>query len=422
MKQHKITAYYIIVLLVFITSACSKIDDYKSKYMADGAIIYSGKMDSVKIFSGRNRVKVMGLFTSDPNIVKYRVFWNSRQDSVEVAVTRTSGVDTAKVIIPNLPEGLMNFEIRTYDAQGHSSIPVDTAANVYGDLYQNSLVNRAIVSAAMQKSDGSALVIWGDVNKDAGVQNMEIKYSDKNNVLHDTVVLSATTGLTTSLPIFKAGNTLSYRTAYLPTPTAIDTFYAAYQTHGVQADVTSIYLSNVGPSVQGQNYDGRFGKLAAPWVANAGALNKSNGGGRYGGWAIDPVWDWWGTAGGINWETWGNTPVTDGKVYQVTALPLPAGSYTLTFHYYSEIQQNSSVYCVVAAGNTGIPSVADLSTALGYRLLFNGANIGATSPNATEDKSVSFTITTPQYVSIGFLGNLTANNYYRLDYINLIQN
>ncbi|HEX3023739.1 MAG TPA: DUF5013 domain-containing protein, partial [Chitinophagaceae bacterium] len=286
------------------------------------------------------------------------------------------------------------------------------------------LVNRGVSDASMQ-NNASALITWADISSAAGVQYIEIKYTDSFNAAHDTVVTSKLAGQTSTLPVYKLGSLFTYRTAYLPNATAIDTFYTPYQPHSVKADVTQLYLSNVGPSVQGINYDGRFGRLAAPWIANAGALNKNNGN-AYGGWAIDPVWDWWGTAGAINWETWGNTPVVDGKIYQVTALPLPAGSYTLTFHYYSEIQQNSSVYCVIAAGNTGIPSLPNLSTALGYTLLFNGANVGTTTPSATEDKSVNFTITTPQSVSIGFLGNIVGNgnpgSYFRLDYIHLIQN
>jgi hypothetical protein len=420
MKHYKNAVCYGLALLVIIIGSCSKMDDYKSKYMAGGSIIYTGKMDSVQIFSGNKRVKVTGLFTSDPNIVKYRVFWNSRQDSIEVTVKRTSGVDTAKVIIPNLPEGLMSFEIRTYDALGHSSVPVFATANVYGDLYQSSLVNRGVADASMQ-ANGSALISWADVNADAGVQNMEIKYSDSNNVQHDTLIISATTKLTTTLPIYKIGSLFNYKTAYLPNPTAIDTFYVAFQSHSVKADVTGIYLSNAGPGFKRATFDGRWGTLAAPWITNAAAKNKDNG--TNGGYTSD--W-WWGNSGQLNWETWGNTPVTDGKIYQPTALPLPAGSYTVTFHYYSEIQSNSSVYCIAAAGANGIPSLPNLSSALGYAALYNGANVGATSPNLQEDKSFSFTLTSAQVVSIGFLGNLIGNgnpgNYFVVGYIKLIQN
>jgi hypothetical protein len=400
---------------MLIMGACTKMDDYKNKYEANGPIIYPGKLDSVQIFSGRNRVLVTGLFTSDPKIVKYRVYWNSKQDSIEVPVTRTSGVDTAKLIIPNLPEGIMSFEIRTYDNTGHVSIPVNIAGNVYGSLYQSALLNRGIAKAEIQP-DGSALINWADVNSDDGLISMEIKYPDAKNKQHDTLITSTPTGLSTSLPNFKAGSVISYSTAYKPDKTAIDTFYVDYQTHTVKADVTSIYLSNTGP-FQRATFDGRWGTLAAPWITNAAAKNKDNG--VNGGYTSD-------AGGAINWETWDNTPVVNGIVYQATSSPLPAGTYIVSFSSYSEVQSNSSVYCIAAAGGNGIPALADLSTALGSVAMFNGANVGTTSPNSTETRSFTFTLTTPQVVSIGFLGNIIGNgnpgSYFTVTNIKLFKN
>lgn len=418
MKKYINTIFFLSAIVVII-SACSKIDDYKEKYMAGGSIIYSGKMDSVMIFSGRNRVKLTGLFTSDPNIVKYRVFTNSRQDSVEVQVKRTSGVDTANLIISNLTEGTQSFEIRTYDASGNSSVPVFVTANVYGANYQSSLVNRGVADASLQ-NDGSAKITWADVSSDAGVIYMEVKYTDTAGAIHDTILPSVAANLVTNLPAIELGSTFEYKTAFLPNPTAIDTFFTDFQAHSVKADVTKIYLSNYGPNFSGTlGSDGRFGTLNAPWISNAGALNK--GGGTYGGYQHAP----WQSAGVITWETWGNTPVTDGKVYQVTSAQLPAGKYTVSFNYYSEVQQNSSVYCIVAAGGNGIPSLPDLSTSLGYTAMFNGANVGATSPNVTETKSFDFTVSSPQTVSIGFLGNIIGNgnpgSYFEVRSIKLIQ-
>lgn len=425
MKQYKITAYYIVALLVLIISACSKMDDYKTKFMSGGAIIYTGRMDSVKIFSGRNRVQVNGLFTSDPKIVKYRVFWNSRQDSIEVPVKRTTGVDTAKLIINNLPEGLMSFEIRTYDAQGRSSVAVNVAANVYGDIYQAGITNRPIADASMQ-SDGSALITWSDVNADAGIKSMEIKYTDNNNKLHDTIIPSVFKNLITSLPNFKANinsNSFSYNTLYLPTSTAIDKFTTAFQTQGVKFDITSLYLSNTGPFTRNTTIaltSNRWGTLAAPWVTNAAAKNK---GGVNGGYTTD-------NGGTITWETYGNTPVVDGIIYQPTSSALPAGTYVVSFDEYSEIQTNSSVYCVAAAGGSGIPVLANLTTnALGFAALFNGAVIGTAAPTATDTRTFKFTLATSQVVSIGVLGNVLGGNnsgiprgnYFRISKIQLFK-
>lgn len=186
-------------------------------------------------------------------------------------------------------------------------------------------------------------------------------------------------------------------------------------------DVTPYFLSNYATPFARGNWDGkRWGNLDAPWITNAAAKNKS--GGLYGGWAKE---SWNGTTGFICWETWGNTPVTDGIIYQPTSMPLPAGDYTVSFNYYSEIQTNSSVYCVAAAGGNGIPTLANLSSALGYAPLYNGAVVGTTKPNVTETKSFDFTLAGSQVVSIGFLGNMVGNgdpgNYFIIKSIKLVK-
>jgi hypothetical protein len=186
-------------------------------------------------------------------------------------------------------------------------------------------------------------------------------------------------------------------------------------------DVTPYFLSNYATPFTRGSWDGvRWGNLGAPWVTNSAAKNKS--GGLYGGWAKE---SWNGTTGFICWETWGNTPVTDGIVYQPTSMALPAGNYTVSFNYYSEIQTNSSVYCVAAAGGNGIPTLANLSSALGYAPLYNGAVVGTTKPNLTETKSFDFTLASTQVVSIGFLGNMVGSgdpgNYFIIKSIKLVK-
>ena len=174
-----------------------------------------------------------------------------------------------------------------------------------------------------------------------------------------------------------------------------------------------------GNFVRGDAGTGRWGKLAEPWISNAAALNKSG----VGGWAKE---QWNGKEGYINWETWGNTPVVDGIIYQPSTMPLPAGNYTVSFSEYSEIQTNSSVYCVVAAGGNGIPVLANLATALGSAALYNGAEIGNTAPSKSDVRSFDFTLETSQVVSLGILGNLegreTKGNYFIIRWIKVVKN
>jgi hypothetical protein len=174
-----------------------------------------------------------------------------------------------------------------------------------------------------------------------------------------------------------------------------------------------------GGFVRGDAGTGRWGKLAEPWISNAAALNKSG----VGGFAIEA---WNGLPGYMNWETWGNTPVVDGIIYQPSTMPLPAGNYTVSFSEYSEIQTNSSVYCVVAAGGNGIPVLANLATALGSAALYNGAEIGNTAPSKSDVRSFDFTLETAQVVSLGILGNLagreTKGNYFIIRWIKVVKN
>lgn len=186
-------------------------------------------------------------------------------------------------------------------------------------------------------------------------------------------------------------------------------------------NITPYFLSNTGDTTKGGGFTytgslvfNRWGTLAAPWVTNAAAKNKSG----VGGYTKDG-------SGSLCWETWGTTPVTDGIIYQPTSMALPAGSYTFSFNYYAEVQTNSTVYGVVAAGGNGIPVLADLGTALASAKCFNGTAIGATAPNRTETISIPFTLATSQVVSIGFLGNLagaaTQGAYFKVAWIKLVK-
>lgn len=397
--------------MLFTIVSCSKWDDFK-QYTTSGETLYTGKLDSAKVFSGRLRVRLTGLLPADPKIVKTRITWNDGRDSVVFPVTKSGGIEAFDKTF-SVDEGVKNFSVRNFDAAGNGSVVVTVTGVVYGPRYESGLLNRPINSAELLTT-GNAQITWDGFDTTTGAKGTWVRYTKTNNTT-DSVFAPVSQAVTT-LPGLKAGTSITLRTRYLPTPTAIDTFYSVSETKSVKADITSLYLSNTGPGFQRNTFDGRWGTLAAPWVTNAAAKNK---GGVNGGYSSD-------VGGVINWETWGNTPVVDGIVYQATSSPLPAGKYIVSFDEYSEIQSNSSVYCVAAAGGNGIPVLANLSTALGYVALFNGATVGATSPNVTDTRSFSFTLSTPQVVSIGFLGNIVGNgnpgSYFQVKRIQLFSN
>lgn len=411
MKKQYSIIILALVLVAFSIASCSKWDEYK-QYTENGETTYTGKLDSAKISSGRLRVRLQGILPADPKIVQCKVYWNDGKDSIQFSITKGPGPELFSRVF-NVDEGAKNFNIKTFDAVGNSSVVVSTSGVVYGPRYESGLINRPILGSELL-SNGNTVMTWDNFDTTSGAKGTVSEYTTVSDT--KASVFTPVSQSTTTLPNFKAGTTVSFRTMYLPNLTAIDTFYSAPQTVGVKYEITSLYLSNTGPSFQRASFDGRWGTLAAPWITNAAAKNK---GGVNGGYSSDE-------GGVINWETWGNTPVNNGIVYQPTSAPLPAGKYIVSFNEYSEIQANSSIYCIAAAGGNGIPELADLSTSLGFVGAYNGASIGKTGPSASDTRSFSFTLATPQVVSIGFLANIVGNgnpgSYIQIKKLQLFSN
>ncbi|GGH19222.1 DUF4998 domain-containing protein [Pedobacter zeae] len=373
-KYRKLTVSALLICVAGVYSACTKQDDFK-KFVAGGEISYTGKLDSVKMYSGDSRVVLKGLFLADPKVVSCKIFWNNKKDSIVIPVVKKNIVDTLNYSIPISAEGLQNFTIYTYDKAGNKSIPVYANARSYGDRYKASLSNRGI-STAVKGTDGNATIQWLGMDKLTGVFTTELQYTNSSNTL--VTVRTPIDSTKTILKNYKSGSTFKYRTLFLPDTNCVDTFRVAYSANlSVDEDMTSL-LSNTGPFVRA-TYDGsRWGTLAG-WTTSAGAKNINNN--QYGG------YEFRNGTGVLSFESgWGiNTPVTNGLIYQT--ITLPAGRYTFRL---SGIDQNSggSRYIAVAVGNT-LPNVTDIPTAaIAY------ANIA--------DGELNFSLTQQTTVSIGF--------------------
>jgi hypothetical protein len=224
MQPRKWFYYTGFVLLTLALAACSKMDATYDEFRDTGEMIYVGKVDSVQVQPGNNRVQLYFLLLSDPKISKYKVYWNNRNDSLINDVLRGSGVDTIRVIVDkNLKEGPNNFEIYTYDKLGHSSMKVEALGNVYAGIYQEEIDPRALKPVELTDDGTKVRLTWFSALP--GEVRTEITYTDEDDVIR-TVVL--TPGQSTiEIPDYKEGGVLSYKTLYLPEPNAIDTFQVA---------------------------------------------------------------------------------------------------------------------------------------------------------------------------------------------------
>ncbi|KRT14089.1 hypothetical protein ASU31_21120 [Pedobacter ginsenosidimutans] len=370
------------LLLITAIAACTKKDDYK-KFIEGGEISYTGKLDSVKINSGKYRVLINGLFIADPKVKKCVVYWNNKADSVIIPVTRTPNVDTLKFFINNMKEGVQNFIIYTYDGAGNKSIPVYKTGRVYGDRYQVTLSNRAI-NSAFTNENGVTTLELGGMDRVSGVFATEVIYTDNANA-NKTVRIPINTNNFT-LANFKEKGTIKYRTLFLPDTLSVDTFYTDYTSlyvpKFIKVDVTSTYLKNVGPNVSFSsiNSGNRWGILS-DWITSASVKNASGFGG----------YEKKSNVGYISLEAgWGLPNVTDGKIYQTVSLP--AGNYRFEI-VMTDFNAGGSRYLTVAEGTT-IPNVANITSS---SIAFSNL----------ESKTLNFELLQSKQVSLGFAASLT---------------
>jgi hypothetical protein len=361
-------------------SSCSKMDEYK-KFTVNGEISYTGKLDSVKVMSGRNRVLVKGLFLADPKVTTCKIFWNNMADSVTIPVNKKAAIDSLSFFVEKLTEGIQNFVIYTYDKAGNKSIPVYKTGRSYGERYQSSLINRP-VGSAFTAANGVTTITWLGMDRLTGVFATELEYTDLNDKL--VTAKAPIDSTTTTLKNLKPGSSLRYRTLFLPDTTSIDTFYTNYQAQSVGAELTAKYFKNSGNPFNAAASGGRWRNIA-DWLVTPNIRNH----GGLGGWCSDQ--------GGclameMGWD--GTAKIIDGKIYQ--SFTLPAGTYTFSI----DLAKNEAldpVYMVAAEGDI-LPDVAQISTSLAYT---NFAN-----------KSIQFTLTKSTKVSLGFLATMTTGNQF----------
>lgn len=227
---------FVVLLAIAGLGSCTTMDEEYKDFIKNGEISYTGKIDSLHIFSGHNRVQVNGLFIADPKITECRIFWNNKEDSLVVPVTRTQGVDVLSVIIPNLAENNYNFEVRTYDKLGNKSIPVTSIGKTYGERYQLSLINRPIVTSTLVSP--KLTINFAPMDTSTGVFETHVTYTNTAGVLttvvvpyfiYDTVLNAFVVNTSIVIPDYKNGS-FSYVTLFKPDETCIDIFYSAVDT------------------------------------------------------------------------------------------------------------------------------------------------------------------------------------------------
>lgn len=377
---------FLLALAVYFGS-CTKGDEYK-KYFEGGETVYTGKIDSVIVYSGKERVYVTGLFMADPKIVKLKAFWNGRKDSIEVPIQRTTGVDTLKLMIP-VVEGVHNFEFITFDAQGNKSLPVFKTGASYGARYISGLINRPVANAFISETE-EGVIEWGGMDLTSGVFGTQVKYQTTDNK-EKSLIVPIDDSENTLPKDYRIGTEVKYRTLFLPDTLSIDTFYTEYASTNFTRYVTSQYLKNTSAPFATSAFSGSRWGTPATWVTNTAVKNFLLNGVYYGGVDGNQSYRLTMEAG---WSSNNLTSFTNGKIHQTTTLP--AGKYEYVVDV-NGASSSGSFFIAIAKGKD-IPNIENLATqAKAYVSFVNRSGIITLPFELTEETELSF----------GFVGSLT---------------
>ncbi len=209
---------FIVLLWLF---SCDRLGTDFRDFLGENEIKYTGAVGEVHNKPGNLRTQLVWKASSDPTITKYVIYWNGKRDSAIVDVDGRP--DSIYALITGLQEYTYSFTIHSFDAKGNKSIPKEVNnIRVYGDVYKNGLLNRAINADRPYLAYSSESTILNFLAPDTINIHTRIRYE---NMFGQTI--EKTMGpneQTMELNDYKLGTDILYRSSYIPVTGAIDTF------------------------------------------------------------------------------------------------------------------------------------------------------------------------------------------------------
>jgi hypothetical protein len=236
MKKLIYSLVFVLATISFV--ACDDINYKHDKYLAQGEDLLIGKLDSFKIYGGKQRAKIV-VWAGDFR-AQYLVI--SRADSTlkyKYTLNPTNRKDSMVFYINSLREGTNVLSWKTWNSDSTvHSIQGGTTVSTWGSKYESFLLTRKITSAKVNLLTKAYTLTWETNNVVEPVFGKasighEIKYTTKFG--NDTTLIDSYQIAVSSISILKnyptTGGSFKYRMMYLPDKACIDTFRTAYTTY-----------------------------------------------------------------------------------------------------------------------------------------------------------------------------------------------
>ncbi|GHV65527.1 hypothetical protein FACS1894199_06440 [Bacteroidia bacterium] len=220
----------LVICVGCILGSCTEMNDKHESYFKDGEIIYIGRVDSLKLFPGNERL-LLQYQVSDPRAKNLNISWLQGKESLELPVPVHQPDETFERYIgkndKTIAEGSYTFKFVVGDEKEHKSVVVESNVNVYGQKYQSRLTNRPLISAEEAIGNNVTLQWAGATSNDEF--GIKLRYTNTAGDVITERYKSDEIISPMTIPDVKLTDSMTYQTLYLPEPTAIDTFFTVPQ-------------------------------------------------------------------------------------------------------------------------------------------------------------------------------------------------
>lgn len=179
----KFSNIYLFAALLLITAfGCDNMESIHEQYL-QGEKIYAGKLDSLEVFSGYERVKIVGLTRYLGNSNECTVTW---EDQSRVFTIEKTGNKQFEMIVDGLQERSYEFTVYTNDELGNKSVFQTATGRAVGEIFKSTQQTRRITG--FEFADDNTIVNWADQAESEYVIYTELKYENNNDEMTSVLV------------------------------------------------------------------------------------------------------------------------------------------------------------------------------------------------------------------------------------------
>jgi hypothetical protein len=181
--QIKFSKLYTLALIMLATIfGCDDMDSIHEQYL-NGEQVYAGKLDSLNVFSGFERVKIVGNTQYLGNSKEATVSWDDQTQTFTIGQI----VDNEfEIIIEGLVERNYEFDLVTSDENNNQSVKQTIRGRAFGDVFIAGQTARRIVKFDFSQSED--YIVWADKAESEYVVYTTIRYENNSDTMTEVKV------------------------------------------------------------------------------------------------------------------------------------------------------------------------------------------------------------------------------------------